>query len=138
MTHTLLLIGGGAVATLIVLMIGQLSRITNDRGSWSTSLLAIALFYVVFAAEHGDQSVILFNILVALIFTAMALVGHRFHLGLIAAGFALHAGFDVLYMASPRNPAPDWWGPLCLGVDGVLAVALSIRLIRGVIAARSS
>jgi hypothetical protein len=38
---------------------------------------------------------------------------------------------DVAVESVLSNPAPNWWGPFCLGIDMILALALAVMLWRG-------
>lgn len=43
---------------------------------------------------------------------------------LLAAGWLAHAGFDVGHHRDEGSRVPDWYPPLCVGFDVVLAAAL--------------
>ncbi|NBC19700.1 MAG: hypothetical protein GVY06_01415 [Alphaproteobacteria bacterium] len=106
-----------------------------DRGVHSVVLIAIAVFYVVFAVEHGEAGEIAFQSLLALAFTALALLGYRRSLWWVVAGLALHGVYDIAVHGHGANPAPDWWGPFCLGVDLMLALGLAVWIRRGAVRA---
>ena len=104
----------GAIALL------RLTSMERDRASAPIVLIAIALFYPVFAAENGDGTDIAIHAAIAALFTALAVVGYRRGLALIGVGMIAHGLFDLAMGAVAGNPAPAWWAPFCLGVDVVL------------------
>lgn len=106
-----------------------------DRGAHSVVLIAIAAFYVVFAGEHGQAGEIAFQSLLALVFTALALLGYRRSLWWVVAGLAVHGIYDIAFHGHGANPAPAWWGPFCLGVDVMLALGLAVWIRRGAVRA---
>jgi len=121
----------GICLTIAVLGISGAIGLHKERGVWPSLLIAIATFYIVFALEHSDNGVIAFQSVIALGFMALALIGYKTSLWFIAAGLALHGVFDAISLKYSANPAPDWWGPFCIGVDGLLALMLSIWILRG-------
>ncbi|KQI69344.1 hypothetical protein AN189_06315 [Loktanella sp. 3ANDIMAR09] len=105
--------------------------VTNQRGTWATTMVAIASFYVVFAIQSGDTLEIVVHTGLATGFAALAIVGARISSWILAAALLGHGVFDVFAGQVIANPAPGWWGPFCLGIDVVLAAALAAMLWRG-------
>lgn len=118
----------GLSATVAAIIGAHWAGMANSRATYTTTLIAIALFYIVFAIEHGSPSTIIINILIAGGFIALALLGQRFSIFLVAIGLLGHGLFDVMYHASGDSPAPSWWAPLCLAVDVALGGYLLWRL----------
>jgi len=111
---------GGATVALMVL-----GGVLNQRGTWATTMVAIASFYVVFAIQSGDT-------LEIIVHTGLAAgFGARTSSWILAAALLAHGIFDVFVGLVIANPAPGWWGPFCLGIDVVLAMALATMLWRG-------
>jgi hypothetical protein len=117
---------GGATVALMVL-----GGVLNQRGTWATTMVAIASFYVVFAIQSGDTLEIIVHTGLAAGFAALAIIGARTSSWILAAALLAHGIFDVFVGSVIANPAPGWWGPFCLGVDVVLAIALATMLWRG-------
>jgi len=116
---------GGATVALMVL-----GGVLNQRGTWATTMVAIASFYVVFAIQSGDTLEIIVHTGLAAGFAGLAIIGARTSSWILAAALLAHGFFDVLVGSVIANPAPGWWGPFCLGVDVVLAMALATMLWR--------
>ncbi len=112
---------GGATIGLL-----RVTGMDRDRATGLLLLAAIALFYPVFAIENGDAVEIALHIAIALAFVAMAVIGHRRGLVLVAAAMIGHGVFDFAAHMLSDGPAPRWWGPFCLGVDVVLGAWLLI------------
>jgi len=121
----------GIGLTIAVLGVNAAIGLHKERGVWPSLLIAIAAFYVVFAFEHSDHSGIALQSVIALGFMALALIGYKSSLWLIVAGLVLHGIFDAVSLAYTANPAPNWWGPFCIGVDGLLALMLCWCMLRG-------
>ncbi len=124
----LLPFGLGIILTTGLLFVSTMVGLHRDRGVYPITLIAIALFYVVFAFEHGGVWEIAFNSVVACLFLLFAIGGYVRSLWIVAIGLILHGLFDVVYAASASNPAPDWWAPLCLTVDLLLGLFLVVLI----------
>ena len=96
----------------------------RDRASAPVALVAIALFYPVFAVENGDLADIVVHAFVVAVFGALAIAGYKRGLALVGVGMIAHGLFDLAMGHVDANPAPSWWAPFCLGVDVVLGVWL--------------
>ncbi|QFU07213.1 hypothetical protein PARPLA_01268 [Rhodobacteraceae bacterium THAF1] len=118
-------LGGATVALMAI------GRVMNQRGTWATAMVAIASFYVVFAIQSGNTLEIVVHTGLAAGFAALAIIGARTSSWLLVAALLGHGIFDVFAGSVIANPAPDWWGPFCLGIDVLLALALAAILQRG-------
>ena len=106
-------------------------NVLRQRGTWAATMVAIASFYVVFAIQSGDPFEIVVHTGLAIGFALLAIIGARVSAWLIAAALLVHGVYDISVGAVLSNPAPGWWGPFCLAIDVVLAVALGVMLWRG-------
>lgn len=123
------LIGMGLTGAALAAM--RVTGLHAERGAQAAALIAIALFYIVFAVEHGGAADIAVQSLLALVFVALALWGFQRSLWWVVVGLGAHGIYDVAFHGHAANPAPDWWGPFCLGVDLVLAATLAVWIRRG-------
>lgn len=123
-----LLAGTGLGVITVALM--AVGGVMNQRGTWATTMVAIASFYVVFAIQSGDTVEFVTHTGFAAGFSALAIFGARTSSWLLAAALLAHGIFDVVAESMIANPAPGWWGPFCLGIDMVLALALATMLWR--------
>ncbi|QFT45380.1 hypothetical protein FIU97_02215 [Roseivivax sp. THAF40] len=113
------LLSGIAFAGLIIALM-HLSDMSRDRAAGPVMLVAIALFYPVFAVEHGDMADIALHAAIAVAFTTIASTGYRTRFAWVGLGLIGHGLFDAIAHFGLDSPAPDWWSPFCIGVDLVL------------------
>ena len=125
-----LLIGLGlAVAVGIFARIVGLDR---DRAFYSTVLIVVGSYYVLFAAMAGSMAGIRLEILFFLAFAGTAVVGFRTSMWFVAGGLALHGIFDFARADSlPAPGAPEWWPGFCGGFDVAAALVLGVLLLSG-------
>jgi len=118
----------GIVLTIGLLSVSWITGLYRERGVYVVTLIAIAFFYIVFALEHGDTTVVIVNTIVAALFVVLALFGYMRSLMLVALGLILHGVFDGVYLLSSTNPSPEWWGPFCFAVDIALGTFLILLI----------
>ena len=125
-----LVIGLGlAVAVAIFARIVGLDR---DRAFYSTVLIVVGSYYVLFAAMADGRAGIRLEILFFLIFAGAAVLGFRTSMWVVAGGLALHGIFDFARLGSlPAPGAPEWWPDFCGGFDVAAAVLLGALLLAG-------
>jgi len=116
---------GGATVCLMAVC-----GVLHQKGTWATTMVAIASFYVIFAIQTGDAMEIIVHTGLAAGFVILAIVGGRTSSWILAAALLGHGIFDIAVGSVLSNPAPNWWGPFCLGFDVVLALALAVMLCR--------
>ncbi len=120
----------GALLGIVTLVFMVLAKVSTERGTWATLLVAIASFYPVFAVESGSLGSVAVQIGAASFFIILAAVGARVSLWFVVAGLVLHGLFDWAANHMPVDPSPDWWGPFCIGFDIVAAAYLALKLWR--------
>ena len=86
---------------------------------------------MVFAIQTGDTLEIVVHTGLAAGFATLAIIGVRRSSWLLAAALLGHGIFDMSVGSVLANPAPNWWGPFCLGIELVLALGLATMLWRG-------
>lgn len=114
----------GVVLTAMLLLISVMTGLARERGVYPVTLMAIALFYIVFAFEHGGPTEIIVQSMIGILFFLLAILGYKTSLYIVAAGLIMHGLFDMAYSGVASNPSPEWWAPLCLAIDVVLGVFL--------------
>ena len=119
------ILGGATIALM------EIGGVMRQRGTWATTMVAIASFYVVFAIQTGDTLEIIVHSGLAAGFVILAIVGARASSWILAAALLGHGLFDVAVGSGLSDPARYWWGPFCLGIDVILALALAVMLWRG-------
>lgn len=119
----------GALLAVIVAVIGKVTRFDQDRSFYSTVLIIIASYYVLFAIQGESTDALVREIMIALAFLAVAIFGAlRFPL-LVGIGIVAHGIFDLVHSAIIHNPGvPFWWPSFCMSIDvflGLWVIGLS-------------
>jgi hypothetical protein len=128
---------GVALAPVVVLL-GRLSGMDRDRAMYPIALIVIAAYYVLFATMGGHQA-LTSELVAALVFVVIAIVGFRTSLWWAAAGIFGHGMFDFFvhpHLAANRG-MPVFWPAFCGSIDVALGVLIAVLLLRRDIAARS-
>ena len=124
------LVGIGVAAAVLIVTAGRASRFDRDRSLYPTTLVVIALLYVLFGVQSGAPVAVAAESAVALAFVGLAVVAFRRRSAVVlAAGLALHGFWDLAHpMLLPISDAvPSWWPAFCLGVDVALAAFVFVR-----------
>ena len=101
----------------------------RDRAFYATVLTVVGMLYVLFAVMAGGRG-LLPEVAFFAFFAALAAVGFRWSMWIVAAGLALHGLFDFLRYSMLTAPgAPYWWPEFCASYDVVAALALSALLL---------
>jgi hypothetical protein len=104
----------------------------RDRAFYATVLTVVGCLYVLFAVMAGGGARLVPEIAFFAGFAALAVLGFRTSLWVVAAGLALHGLFDfVRRMLLPAPGAPEWWPAFCGSYDLVAALGLAALLLRG-------
>lgn len=102
----------------------------RDRSFYAAVLTVVGSMYVLFAVIAGGAGLGV-EIGYFAMFAAMAAVGFRTSLWLVAAGLALHGVFDfVRHGYAPAPGAPAWWPAFCGAYDLVAAVGLAWLIVK--------
>ena len=120
------LAGAAAAAGAIWVMLRE--GMLQERSGLAVLLIAIAVFYPVFAAASGDVLAIALHGAIFAAFGALALRGFRRGTFLLAGGLIAHGIFDVA-TGLISAPGPAWWPAFCAAFD-IVAGALILRLIQ--------
>ena len=121
----------GLVLALAVAAYAAALGLDRDRAFYPVVLIVIALLYVLFAAMTGSPRLILTESVIAAAFIAVASVGFRRSLWLVAAGLAAHGVQDIFHLRVVANAgAPVWWPEFCATYDIVAAAAMAWLLRR--------
>ena len=123
------LIGVGLAVGVCVF--AMLSGFDRGRVFYSTLVLVVAHYYILFAVMGRATAALAVESFVAIAFFAVAVVGFKRNLWLIAAGLVGHGVFDFFHHALIHNPGvPVWWSGFCLSFDIIAGGFLAILLIR--------
>ena len=119
----------GTLAAAIVGIFAHAVGYDRDRAFYATILTVVAMLYVLFAVMAGGQG-LLREIAFFAIFAALAAVGFRWSMWIVAAGLGLHGLFDFIRHSVLVAPgAPSWWPAFCGSYDVVAALGLAALLL---------
>jgi hypothetical protein len=115
----------GIVLALVAGGSAALVGFDRDRAFYPTVLVVIASYYVLFAVISGSVHAVLVESAIMTVFAALAVLGFRSRLWIVAAALAGHAVFDVVHGFLVTNPGvPVWWPAFCLAYDLTAAIAM--------------
>lgn len=122
----------GAAGAILGGGLGVLARRAGPRRearALAAGLVIAAAIYVWFAlAGGGSPRDVALEAGGLAAFGTAALLGIRLSPLWLAAGWLLHAGWDVGLHSTTATPfVPAWYPPLCVGFDLVLAVWIAAR-----------
>ena len=119
----------GIFIALTVLIFLSMAGMDRDRSLYPVILIATTSYYALFAVMAGSVGALGFETLVFMVFAAMALIGFKNNLWLVAAALAGHGVFDLFHSHLIANPGmPSWWPMFCMSFDIVAALYLGWRL----------
>ncbi|MCW3080522.1 DUF6010 family protein [Segetibacter sp.] len=113
-----------ATALFVILFTILLSKHFSAKLVAATILCSIAFIYVGFSLKGNPLSSILLEILVAVVFYLIAVIGYSKNNSLIAYGIVLHGIWDVLHHKDSivKTNIPDYYPLYCVIVDVLLGV----------------
>jgi hypothetical protein len=110
-----------AIATAVALIILNilLSKYFSARLIAATILCSIAFIYVGFSLKGNTVSSIVLEVLVAVVFYFIALIGYSRYNYLIAYGIVLHGIWDIFHHNALliKTDIPSYWPVYCLVTD---------------------
>ena len=120
----------GASLAAIVGLFAHVVGYDRDRAFYATVLTVIACLYVLFAVIADAGRGLIPEIVFFGFFAALAVIGFRTNLWIVAVGLALHGAFDfVRQVFLPAPGAPEWWPAFCGSYDVVAALGLAKLLL---------
>ena len=102
----------------------------RDRSFYAAVLTVVGAMYVLFAVMAGGSQYLVAEVAFFALFAALAAIGFRTSLWIVASGLALHGAFDFVrnsFLAAPG--APQWWPAFCGAYDVTAAAGLAILLL---------
>src|SRR5436309_1957177 len=121
------------VGAALAAMVGVFAHVVGydrDRSFYAVILTVVGSLYVLFAVIAGGGDELVPEIAFFAVFAAMAVIGFRSSLWIVAAGLLLHGVFDFSRHAFlPGRGAPEWWPAFCGAYDVVAAMGLAMILL---------
>ena len=120
----------GAVLAVIVGLFAHVVGYDRDRSFYAAVLTVVGSLYVLFAVMAGGGHDLVPELAFFAIFAALAAIGFRTSLWIVAAGLSLHGVFDFSrHDFLPARAAPEWWPAFCGAYDLVAAMGLATLLL---------
>ena len=127
----------GAALALGIFVLGRVAGMDRERAYDSTILIAVALCYELFAVLGRSTSAMIGECLIFCVFLALAVLGFRRNLWIVAVGLTAHGVMDLFHGRLVANPGvPPWWPPFCSSFDVVAGVCLAWLLQRSALRAK--
>jgi hypothetical protein len=122
----------GLILSLAVAGAATVIGLDRERAFYPTVLIVIASYYVLFALMGASGRMLMVELIVAVGFLLVAVIGFKRNLWLVVAALVEHGVFDFVHRLFIENPGvPPWWPGFCLTFDvivgGYLAVLLMTR-----------
>jgi hypothetical protein len=122
----------GAVLAVCVGLFATGVGLDRDRAFYPVVTIVVASYYALFAAMGASTQALVLESLVGAVFLAVAAVGFRSSLWVVAIALAAHGLFDLIHAAVISNPGvPGWWPEFCGAYDVTAAAYLAWLLISG-------
>ena len=121
----------GVILGLAIAAAATVTGFARDRSFYPTVLIVIATYYVLFAVMGGSHETLIAELLVAVGFLFVAIVGYRTSLWVVALGLVAHGIFDYTHGSFIENAGvPGWWPGFCLAIDVTLGAWLIVVLVK--------
>ena len=108
----------GVLLAVGVAALGKFTRFDEDRSFYSTVLVIIASYYVLFAVLGGSGHALIWELVVAVAFSSAAIIGALYVPTLVGIGITAHGLFDLVHDVLIENSGvPTWWPGFCGSID---------------------
>lgn len=113
----------GVLLAVGIAAFAKATRFDQDRSFYPTILIIIASYYVLFAILGGSGHALSWELVIACLFSAIAIFGSLRSPLLVGAGITAHGLFDLVHHGIIQNPGvPSWWPTFCASVDLLLGI----------------
>lgn len=113
----------GVLLGVGIAALGKFTRFDQERSFYFTVLVVIASYYVLFAVMGGSGHALIWELIVAAVFSTVAIVGALFSPMLVGMGIVAHGLFDFVHDGIVENAGvPTWWPGFCGSIDVVLGL----------------
>ncbi|MBZ5640922.1 MAG: hypothetical protein LAO51_19465 [Acidobacteriia bacterium] len=123
------------VGALLAFAVGLFATglgLDRDRAFYPVVTIVIASYYALFAVIGASTHALVLESLVGVVFLAVAVLGFRSSLWVVAVALAAHGIFDLSHATVISNPGvPRWWPEFCLAYDVTAAAYLAWLLRSG-------
>jgi len=106
-----------------VAALGRVTHFDRDRSFYSTILVIIASYYILFAILGDSPTALVGETAIATMFWVVAVFGGLRSPLLVGIGIAAHGVLDLVHHVIIQNPGlPPWWPAFCMSVDILLGL----------------
>ena len=113
----------GALLAVGIAALAKFTRFDEDRSFYSTVLVIIASYYVLFAVLGGSGHALVWELVIAVAFSTVAIIGALFFPTLVGTGIVAHGLFDIVHDVLIENAGvPVWWPIFCASIDVLLGI----------------
>jgi hypothetical protein len=121
----------GVLLSVLVVAFAAVVGFDRERSFYSTVLIVVATYYILFAAMGASERTLILEIALASGFFLFAALGFKGNLWLVAAATVGHGIFDMLRPKFISNPGvPHWWPGFCMAFDVIFGSWLALRLLQ--------
>jgi len=113
----------GVLLAAGIAALAKFTRFDEDRSFYATVLVIIASYYVLFAVLGGSSLALIWELVIALAFSTVAIIGALFLPTLLGIGIMAHGLFDLVHdMIIENSGVPTWWPTFCGSIDVLLGL----------------
>lgn len=121
----------GILLSLGTIVLAAVIGFARERSFYSTVLIVVATYYILFAAMGATGRTLVIEIIIASGFILFALLGFKGNLWLVAAALMGHGIFDFIRPSVIANPGvPHWWPGFCMAFDVIFGGWLALQLLQ--------
>ncbi len=120
----------GLLLSLACVGLGIATGMARQRVFYPLLAMAVASYYVLFAAMAASTQALWWESLVAVVFVLLAVLGFNTSLWWVVVALLGHGLMDAVHHHAIANPmVPQWWPGFCLAFDGVAGGCLALLLL---------
>jgi hypothetical protein len=113
----------GVLLAIAIAALAKFTRFDEERSFYSTVLVIIASYYVLFAVLGGSGRALVWELVIAVVFSTVAVIGALFLPTLVGIGIIAHGLFDLVHDIIIENSGvPTWWPTFCGSLDVLLGL----------------
>lgn len=121
----------GILLSLGTIVLAAVIGFARERSFYSTVLIVVATYYILFAAMGASGRTLVIEIVIASGFILFAVIGFKLNLWLVAAALMGHGIFDFIRPSVIANPGvPHWWPGFCMAFDVIFGGWLALQLLQ--------
>lgn len=113
----------GVLTAVAVAALARSTRFDQDRSFYPTVLVVIAAYYILFAVMGGSRQALVWELVIAVAFSTVAIMGALYLPVLVGVGIIAHGLFDFVHHTMIQDAGvPGWWTGFCGSLDVVLGL----------------